>query len=60
MGIIVLLVALFVLMACAPILIISMIFGGVGYWLGHFFSDGWALFGSILGGLIGLAVAAQQ
>ena len=60
MGIIVVLIALIILIAYTPILIAGMIVGGIGYWLGHFFSDGWAIFGSILGVLMGLAAVTQQ
>ena len=60
MGIIFVLIALILLICSAPIMIVGLIFGGVGYWLGHFGGDGWAIFGSVLGGLIGLAAATQQ
>jgi len=31
-----------------------MFFGGIGFAFGHHFSDGWAIFGSIFGVLVGI------
>jgi len=31
-----------------------MFFGGIGFAFGHHYSDGWAIFGSIFGVLVGI------
>lgn len=39
------------------ILIAVMITGGIGYAIGQFFSGGWAIYGALLGGVLGIAGA---
>ncbi len=41
--------------AAAETLIAILILGGVFYAIGSFFSEGWSIFGAILGGLLGFA-----
>ncbi len=38
------------------LLIVVLIFGGAGYAIGDHYSDGWAWFGAVLGGLIAVEV----
>ena len=38
------------------LLIVVLIFGGIGYAIGDHYSDGWAWFGVVLGGLIAVEV----
>ena len=50
----------FIIIIClSPIIVAAMIFGGAGYWIGHFFSQGWSIFGAVLGGFIGLGILIQ-
>lgn len=40
-------------------LIAALVTGGIGYAVGNLASSGWAVFGAILGALIGVAAASQ-
>lgn len=40
-------------------LIAAMIAGGIGFAIGNMIGAGWAIFGAILGGLIGIAASNQ-
>ena len=53
-GIIMIILSIFVIVKeHAEFLLVILIAGGVGYALGSIVSDGWAIFGAILGVLIG-------
>jgi len=55
-GFIILVVTLIFL---TPFLLASLLFGAGGFWLGHYFSEGWAIFGAVIGGLLGISLVLQ-
>ena len=60
-GIIMIILSIFVIVKeHAEFLLVILIAGGVGYALGSIASSGWAIFGAILGVLIGLIGAKEN
>ena len=59
MGLIGFVVSLLILVCLAPILLISLLCGGGGYWIGQHFGEGWGIFGAMIGALFGISVFLQ-